>query len=60
MSLPAPPTRVSAPLLPSLKLDPQTGSGGQAIAVDLDSVSTVRLVGSQRGDVLEAVLPHDR
>jgi hypothetical protein len=46
--------------LPSLKLDPQTGSGGQAIAVDLDSVSTVRLVGSQRGDVLEAALPHDR
>jgi hypothetical protein len=46
--------------LPSLKLDPQTGSGGQAIAVDLDSVSSVRLVGSQRGDVLEADLPHDR
>jgi hypothetical protein len=46
--------------LPSLRLDPKTGSGGQAVAVDLDSVATVRLVGTARGDVLEATLPHAR
>jgi Putative zinc-finger len=44
--------------LPRLRLDPETGSGGQAIPVDLHSVATVRLVGSGRGDVLQAELPH--
>jgi hypothetical protein len=46
--------------LASLRLDPQTGSAGQAIPVDLHSVSSVRLVGAARGDVLEARLPHAR
>jgi hypothetical protein len=41
-----------------LHLDPRTGSGGEAVSVDLDSVSAVRLIGPQRGDVLEATLPH--
>jgi hypothetical protein len=44
--------------LASLRLDPRTGSAGQAIPVDLHSVSGVRLVGAARGDVLEARLPH--
>jgi hypothetical protein len=42
--------------LPSLQLDPRTGSAGQAIPVDLRRVASVRLVGP-RGDVLEAQLP---
>jgi hypothetical protein len=46
--------------LPSLRLDPRTGSAGQAIPVDLHRVSSVRLVGAARGDVLEARLPHAR
>ena len=46
--------------LESLHLDPKTGSGGQAVPIDLDSVSAVRLIGAERGDVLEAALPHDR
>jgi hypothetical protein len=44
--------------LPSLRLDPTTGSAGQAIPVDLRRVSAVRLVGNERGDVLEADMPH--
>jgi hypothetical protein len=44
--------------LPRLRLDPRTGSGGQAIPVDLHDVATVRLVGSAPGDVLQAGLPH--
>ena len=44
--------------LPSLRLDPRTGSAGQAIPFDLHLVSSVRLVGAARGDVLEAQLPH--
>jgi hypothetical protein len=46
--------------LPSLRLDPRTGSAGQAIPVDLHLVSSVRLVGATRGDVLDAQLPHPR
>jgi hypothetical protein len=46
--------------LASLRLDPRTGSAGQSIAVDLDKVKAVRLVGSARGDVLEAALPNAR
>jgi hypothetical protein len=45
--------------LPSLRLDPKTGSGGQAVPIDLDSVAAVRLIGAERGDVLEAMLPHE-
>lgn len=44
--------------LPRLRLDPRTGSGGQAIPADLRDVATVRLVGSMPGDVLQAELPH--
>jgi hypothetical protein len=44
--------------LPTLRLDPRTGSAGQAIPVDLHLVSSVRLVGATPGDVLEARLPH--
>jgi Putative zinc-finger len=44
--------------LSSLRLDPRTGSAGQAIPVDLHQVAGVRLVGAARGDVLEARLPH--
>jgi hypothetical protein len=43
--------------LPSFELDPRTGTGGEAIPVDLDSVASVRLVGPKPGDVLEANLP---
>jgi hypothetical protein len=43
--------------LPSFRLDPRTGTGGEAIPVDLDSVASVRLVGPKPGDVLEADLP---
>ena len=46
--------------LPSLRLDPQTGSAGQAIPVDLHLVTSIRLVGAARGDVLDAQLPHAR
>jgi hypothetical protein len=42
--------------LPSFRLDPRTGTGGEAIPVDLDSVASVRLVGPKPGDVLEANL----
>ena len=44
--------------LPALRIDPATGSGGQAIPVDLDRVASVRLVGSTPGDVLEARLKY--
>jgi hypothetical protein len=40
--------------LPRLRLDPATGSGGQAIPVDLHQVTTVRLLGAKPGDVLKA------
>jgi hypothetical protein len=46
--------------LPSLRLDPRTGSAGQAIPLDLQDVSAVRLIGPRRGDVLEAQLTHDQ
>jgi hypothetical protein len=46
--------------LSSLRLDPRTGSAGQAIPIDLRSVSAVRLVGSAPGDVLQAAMPHAR
>jgi len=46
--------------LPSFKLDPRTGTGGQAIPVDLDRIGSVRLVGPKPGDVLEADLAHAR
>jgi hypothetical protein len=46
--------------LPSLRLDPRTGSAGQAIPFDLHLVSSIRLVGAARGDVLDAQLPHAR
>ena len=46
--------------LPSLRLDPRTGSAGQSIPFDLHDVPSVRLVGAARGDVLEAQLPHAR
>jgi hypothetical protein len=42
--------------LPSLRIDPATGSGGQAIRIDLRDVASVRLVGAAPGDVLEAPL----
>jgi hypothetical protein len=43
--------------LPTLRLDPETGSAGQAIPVDLERVARVELVGSRQGDVLTATLP---
>jgi hypothetical protein len=43
--------------LPSTRIDPVTGSGGQTVGVDLDDVASVRLVGAKPGDVLEAPLP---
>jgi len=46
--------------LPSFRLDPRTGTGGEAIPVDLDRVASVRLVGPTPGDVLEADLAHAR
>ena len=46
--------------LPSFRLDPRTGTGGEAIPVDLDNVAGVRLVGPTPGDVLEADLAHAR
>jgi hypothetical protein len=45
--------------LPSFRIDPATGSAGEAIPVDIHRVAAVRLVGSTRGDVLDARLPHD-
>jgi Putative zinc-finger len=42
--------------LPEFRLDPKTGTGGEAIPVDLSTVSNVRLVGPGPGDVLEADL----
>jgi hypothetical protein len=44
--------------LPSFRIDPATGSAGEAIPVDVHRVASVRLVGSSRGDVIEARLPH--
>jgi hypothetical protein len=46
--------------LPSLHLDPRTGTTGEAIPVDLGTVASVRLVGPRPGDVLEADLSHAR
>jgi hypothetical protein len=46
--------------LPSFRLDPRTGSAGQTIPVDLRQVSTIRLIGVRRGDVLEASLASAR
>jgi hypothetical protein len=46
--------------VPSLRIDPTTGSGGQAIRVDLRRVASVVLVGTAPGDVLEADLPATR
>ena len=46
--------------LPSLRLDPKTGTSGEAIPVDLGTVASVRLVGPKPGDVLEADLSHAR
>jgi hypothetical protein len=43
--------------LPTLGLDPATGSAGRAIPVDLDRVARVELVGPRDGDVLTATLP---
>jgi putative zinc finger protein len=43
--------------LPTLRLDPTTGSAGQAIPVDLEQVARVELIGSRAGDVLTATLP---
>jgi hypothetical protein len=44
--------------LPTFRLDPRTGSAGQAIPVDVHDVSTVLLIGGGRGQVLQAQLPH--
>jgi hypothetical protein len=46
--------------LPTLRLDPTTGSAGQAIPVDLERVARVELTGPQEGDVLTATLPHSQ
>ena len=44
----------------ALRVDPKTGSAGRTIPLDLGDVTAVRLVGSARGDVLEAPLTHAR
>jgi hypothetical protein len=44
--------------LPSFRIDPKTGSAGQAIPVDMYDVSAVLLTGGPRGEVLQAELPH--
>jgi hypothetical protein len=44
--------------LPSFRIDPRTGSEGQAIPVDLHDVTAVLLIGGTRGEVLQAQLPH--
>ena len=46
--------------LPSFLLDPRTGSAGRTIPVDLQRVSSVRLIGAGHGDVLEASLASAR
>jgi hypothetical protein len=43
--------------VPSLRIDPATGSGGELIGIDLRDVASVRLVGTTPGDVLQADLP---
>ena len=43
--------------LSSLRIDPASWSGGQTIDADLRDVASVRLVGAEPGDVLEAKLP---
>src|SRR3954468_13552994 len=45
--------------VPAFRIDPAPGSGGRTIAVDLHDVASVRLVGADPGDVLEAQLPHE-
>jgi hypothetical protein len=44
--------------LPSVRVDPATGSTGRAIPVDLRQVAAVRLVGRGPGGILSAELPH--
>jgi hypothetical protein len=44
--------------LPTLRLDPRTGTAGQAIPVDVRQVSTVLLIDCARGELLQAQLPH--
>jgi hypothetical protein len=46
--------------LASFRLDPRTGSAGRTIPVDLQHVSSVRLIGAGHGDVLEASLASAR
>jgi len=46
--------------LRAFRLDRRTGTGGEAIPVDLDAVASVRLIGRKPGDVLEADLAHAR
>jgi Putative zinc-finger len=43
--------------VPSLRVDPATGSGGQAVRIDLRQIAGVRLVGTAPGEVLDADLP---
>jgi hypothetical protein len=46
--------------LPSLQIDPASGSAGTVLPVDLHDVATVRLTTDGRGEALEARLPHAR
>jgi hypothetical protein len=46
--------------LRALRVDPSTGSAGRTTPLDLGDVTAVRLVGSARGDVLEAPLAYAR
>ena len=43
--------------LPSMRIDPATGSGGQATRADLRGVASVRLVGATPDEALEADVP---
>jgi hypothetical protein len=44
--------------LPSLRIDPKTGSAGATLTLDVHDVAAIRLLGREPGDVLEAHLPH--
>jgi hypothetical protein len=44
--------------LPTLRIDPKTGSAGATLTIDVHDVAAVRLLGHEPGDVLEAHLPH--
>jgi hypothetical protein len=44
--------------LPALRIDPETGSAGAALAIAVHDVAAIRLVGREPGDVLDARLPH--